>query len=128
MRVPAALIAAAAVKDAFVMQSPAEDIKKSASWTVLRNAYLLLQVRSQLEERRKREQRKGRESNAAESCRGHQEVCLVDGLAECLLAPSGANAAGRNHSANAAGKITKGEGGREAGNEVSVTTDRNLCR
>lgn len=36
MRVPAALIAAAAVKDAFVMQSPAEDIKKSASWTVLR--------------------------------------------------------------------------------------------
>ena len=32
MRIPAALIAAAAIKDAFVLQSPPEDIKKSGSW------------------------------------------------------------------------------------------------
>ena len=47
MRVPAALIAAAAIKDAFVMQGSApEDIKKSRAWKLLRNSYLLLQMLS----------------------------------------------------------------------------------
>ena len=45
-RVPAALVAAAAIKDAFVMQSASEDVKKSKAWTLLRNAYLLLQMAS----------------------------------------------------------------------------------
>jgi len=44
MRVPAALIAAAAIKDAFALESPPADVQKSPSWTVLRNAYLLLQM------------------------------------------------------------------------------------
>ena len=44
MRTPAALIAGAAIKDAFAMQSAPEDIKKSRSWTLLRNTYLLLQI------------------------------------------------------------------------------------
>ena len=44
LRTPAALIAAAAIKDAFVMQSAPEDIKKSRGWRLLRNLYLLLQM------------------------------------------------------------------------------------
>ena len=44
MRVPAALIAAAAIKDAFVMQSSPEDLKKSKAWRFLRNAYLIMQI------------------------------------------------------------------------------------
>ena len=44
MRVPAALIAAAAIKDAFVMQSSPEDLKNSKAWRFLRNAYLILQI------------------------------------------------------------------------------------
>lgn len=44
MRVPAALIAAAAIKDAFVMQSTPEDLKKSKAWRLMRNAYLILMM------------------------------------------------------------------------------------
>lgn len=44
MRVPAALVAGAAVKDAFVMQAAPEDIKRSRAWTMLRNTYLLLML------------------------------------------------------------------------------------
>ena len=44
MRVPAALIAAAAIKDAFALQKAPEDIKHSSAWTALRNAYILLQM------------------------------------------------------------------------------------
>lgn len=46
LRVPAALVAAAAIKDAFVMQTAPEDIKKSRAWKLLRNSYLLLQMLS----------------------------------------------------------------------------------
>lgn len=44
MRVPAALIAAAAIKDAFVMQSPPEDLRKSTAWRLLRNFYLIMMM------------------------------------------------------------------------------------
>ena len=44
MRTPAALIAAAAVKDAFALSAVADDVKKSRSWTVLRTVYILLQL------------------------------------------------------------------------------------
>ena len=46
MRTPAALVAAAAIKDAFVMQSAPEDIKRSRGWTLLRELYLLFQLLS----------------------------------------------------------------------------------
>ncbi|KAL1498750.1 hypothetical protein AB1Y20_014060 [Prymnesium parvum] len=44
MRVPAALVAGAAIKDAFVMQYVPEEVEKSRAWSLLRNAYLLLQI------------------------------------------------------------------------------------
>jgi len=44
MRTPAALIAAAAIKDAFVLQLAPDEIRRSRAWTVLRLAYLLLQL------------------------------------------------------------------------------------
>ena len=43
MRTPAALIAAAAIKDAFALSAP-EDIKKSRPWMLLRTTYILLQL------------------------------------------------------------------------------------
>eukprot|EP00965_Chrysotila_dentata_P094123 3111263-Pleurochrysis_carterae.AAC.1 len=43
-RVPAALVAAATIKDAFVLQGGPEDVRKSRGWTLLRYAYLLLMV------------------------------------------------------------------------------------
>ena len=46
LRTPAALVAAAAIKDAFVMQSAPEDIKRSRGWTLLRELYLLFQLLS----------------------------------------------------------------------------------
>ena len=46
LRVPAALVAAAAIKDAFALQSAPEDIKQSRGWTLMRNAYLMLQISS----------------------------------------------------------------------------------
>lgn len=54
-----------------MLQSPAEDIKKSASWTVLRNAYLLLQVQTQREEitvqTRREKSPRGREGGRQET-------------------------------------------------------------
>ena len=44
MRTPAALVAAAAIKDAFALQSAPADIKSNGGWAILRNAYLLLQL------------------------------------------------------------------------------------
>ena len=44
LRVPAALVAAAAIKDAFVLQSAPKDIEHSRAWTLLRNSYLLLMM------------------------------------------------------------------------------------
>lgn len=44
LRTPAALVAAAAIKDAFALQSAPDDVKKSRAWTALRNMYLLLQL------------------------------------------------------------------------------------
>lgn len=43
MRTPAALVAAAAIKDAFALSAP-EDIKKSRPWMLLRTTYILLQL------------------------------------------------------------------------------------
>ena len=43
MRTPAALVAAAAIKDAFALSAP-EDIKKSRPWMILRTSYILLQL------------------------------------------------------------------------------------
>ena len=45
LRTPAALLAAAAVKDAYVLSGKmSEDIQASRSWTFLRDAYLYLQL------------------------------------------------------------------------------------
>jgi hypothetical protein len=44
MRTPAALVAAAAMKDAFALQAAPEDVRKSRAWTMLRECYLLLQL------------------------------------------------------------------------------------
>ena len=44
LRVPAALVAAAAIKDAFVLQNAPDDIRNSRAWTLLRNSYLLLMM------------------------------------------------------------------------------------
>ena len=44
LRTPAALVAAAAIKDAFVLTSAPDDIQRSRAWTTLRNTYLLLQL------------------------------------------------------------------------------------
>lgn len=46
IRVPAALLAASAIKDAFVLQGPPQDIAKSNPWRLLRYAYLILMVGS----------------------------------------------------------------------------------
>ena len=43
MRTPAALVAAAAIKDAFAMSKP-DDIKDSRPWMLLRTTYILLQL------------------------------------------------------------------------------------
>eukprot|EP00965_Chrysotila_dentata_P043870 1458185-Pleurochrysis_carterae.AAC.2 len=42
LRVPAALVAAATIKEAFVLQSASEEIRYSAGWTLLRQTYVLL--------------------------------------------------------------------------------------
>lgn len=44
LRVPAALVAAAAIKDAFVLQNAPDDIRNSRAWTLLRNSYLVLMM------------------------------------------------------------------------------------
>ena len=46
LRTPAALVAAAAIKDAFVLQAAPEDVRKSRAWTLLRETYLLLTLLS----------------------------------------------------------------------------------
>lgn len=43
LRTPAALVAAAAIKDAFALSAP-DDIKKSRPWMLLRTTYILLQL------------------------------------------------------------------------------------
>ena len=43
LRTPAALVAAAAIKDAFAMSKP-DDIKNSRPWMILRTTYILLQL------------------------------------------------------------------------------------
>ncbi len=44
LRTPAALLAAAAIKDAFALQKVSEDVRGSRAWRALQDVYLLLQL------------------------------------------------------------------------------------